>query len=477
MEQTKLIKNSGIVIPHFVGENNLTYIKDFLTRVVPSYQNSPSTKLKFYLENESGDIKVPRYFPIDKFINTPIDDITQEGQDIEIKHNIVLRDSLQETIVNYMLTNRKGIIQANPGAGKTITTIFAICELRKKTLILVHRDSLAEQWEGPGTPEKKQGFLAHTNISKDEIGRLSSANFKECLKKSIVIATNQTFVSLLKRHRNEFLKELKTANFGILISDEAHTTTGAPTFSECSLHIPIYRTFGLSATPNRQDGTTDIMEYHLGPVYIPEGKSSTMDARITVVLVDLKISSSKSRPYVYWGGYFQRARYLNLLSKNKTLIDISKNLIKKFYNDDRNILYVADRIKLIDNVDEVCNYDSTSKFVGSAKNDKLDYKLTYATTGKVRDGVDAVDKDCLIMPNPIGNIEQLGGRILRIKDGKKHPIIVDIIDFGEKNMSRSFNPRLNFYKKKNWEVKFIFADEKGMRNISEEEAQDILFSE
>ena len=81
------------------------------------------------------------------------------------------------------------------------------------------------------------------------------------------------------------------------------------------------------------------------------------------------------------------------------------------------------------------------------------------------------------MPNPIGNIEQLGGRILRIKDGKKHPIIVDIIDFGEKNMSRSFNPRLNFYKKKNWEVKFIFADEKGMRNISEEEAQDILFSE
>ena len=88
MNQNKLVKNSGIVIPYLVGENHLTYIKDFLTRVVPSYQNSPSVTLKFYLENESGDIKVPRYFPVDKFINNPIEDITKDGQKINIKHNI-----------------------------------------------------------------------------------------------------------------------------------------------------------------------------------------------------------------------------------------------------------------------------------------------------------------------------------------------------------------------------------------------------
>jgi len=477
MEQPKLTKNSGIVIPNSVGENNLTYIKDFLTRVVPSYQNSPTITLKFYLENESGDIKVPRYFPVDKFIDNKVEDITNEGQDILINHNIVLRDDLQKNIVNYMLNNTNGIIQANPGSGKTVTTIRAICELKKKTLILVHRDTLADQWTGPGTQEKPQGFLTFTDINPDDIGRLSSSNFKECLMKSIVIATDQTFVSLLKRNRNEFLQELKNSNFGVLISDEAHTTTGAPTFSECSLHIPVKRTYGLSATPSRQDGTTDVMEYHLGPVYIPEGKSSTMDARVTVFLVDLKLSSSKSRPYIYWGGCFQRSRYLTLLSKNEILIKISKLLIDKFYKDNRNILYVSDRIKLIENLDKICKCESKSKFIASAGNDMLDYQLTYATTGKVRDGVDAVDKDCLIMSNPIGNIEQLCGRILRIKDGKQHPIVIDIVDFGEKNMSRSINTRLNFYKRKNWDIKFVYLDEKGFKNVSEEEAQDILFSE
>ena len=291
MTQNKLVKNSGIVIPYLVGENHLTYIKDFLTRVVPSYQNSPSTRLKFYLENESGDIKVPRYFPVDKFINNPIDDITQDGQKINIKHNIILRDDLQKNMVNYMLTNTNGIIQANPGSGKTVIAIFVICELQMKTLIIIHRDSLADQWT--------ERFIECTNINKDDIGRLSSSNFKECLKKSIVISTNQTFLSLLKRNRNDFLQELKNANFGILLSDEAHTTVGAPTFSECSLHIPAKRTYGLSATPSRQDGTTDVMEYHLGPVYIPEGKSSTMEARVTVILADFKLSSSKSRPYIY----------------------------------------------------------------------------------------------------------------------------------------------------------------------------------
>ena len=469
MTQNKLVKNSGIVIPYLVGENHLTYIKDFLTRVVPSYQNSPSTRLKFYLENESGDIKVPRYFPVDKFINNPIDDITQDGQKINIKHNIILRDDLQKNMVNYMLTNTNGIIQANPGSGKTVIAIFVICELQMKTLIIIHRDSLADQWT--------ERFIECTDINKDDIGRLSSSNFKECLKKSIVISTNQTFLSLLKRNRNDFLQELKNANFGILLSDEAHTTVGAPTFSECSLHIPAKRTYGLSATPSRQDGTTDVMEYHLGPVYIPEGKSSTMEARVTVILADFKLSSSKSRPYIYWGGYFQRSRYLSLLKKSKIFIDICNLLIKKFIKDNRNILVVGERIKLLELLFENTNISSKGMFVGSAKLDKIEDMVVFTTPGKSRDGIDYIVKDCLILTSPIGNIEQMIGRILRIKDGKKHPIVADIIDCGEKNMSRSFSQRLNFYKKKNWDVKYIFIDNGVIKNVTESEAQDILFSE
>ena len=114
-----------------------------------------------------------------------IDNI-HNGQDIKINHNIKLRDDLQRNIVKYMLENKNGIIQANPGSGKTVISIYVIATLKKKAFILIHRDSLADQWIG----DSEKGFLAYTDIDKNEIGRLSSHNFKEVLKKSIIVCTD-----------------------------------------------------------------------------------------------------------------------------------------------------------------------------------------------------------------------------------------------------------------------------------------------
>jgi superfamily II DNA or RNA helicase len=417
------------------------------------------------LENEEA-IKVPRYFPVENFIDSKVVDVRSEGQDIDITHNIRLRDDLQKNVVNYMLNHTNGIIQSPPGSGKTVMAIFVISELRKKTIILVHRDSLAEQWT--------ERFLEYTNISPDEIGRLSSANFKDCLNKSIIISTNQTFISLLKRNRDEFLQKLKDSNIGILLSDEAHTSTGAPTFSECSLHIPAYRTYGLSATPARQDGTTDVIEYHLGNVWVPEGLSSTMSGNVTVILFNSGMLP-KSRGYIYWGGMFQRSRYLSMLSKSPIMLKISEALINKFYNEDRNILYVSDRIKLIETLYNTVKCESKSKFIASAKNEMLNYKLCFATVGKIRDGVDIPAKDCLIIPSPVGNIEQLAGRILRIKEGKKQPIIVDMVDLCFREISGTFHGRLKFYKSKNWEVKYIIISSDGKKQqLNESEVMNLM---
>jgi len=219
-----------------------------------------------------------------------------------------------------------------------------------------------------------------------------------------------------------------------------------------------------------------VMEYHLGEVWVPEGVASVMDAKVTVILTDFGITL-KSRPYIYWGGYFQRSRYLKLLRKSNILIKISKSLIDKFYNENRNIIYVSDRINILDSLDKLCNYDSKSRFIGSAKNKVLESLLTFATTSKIRDGIDAIQKDCLIMANPVRNIEQLCGRILRIKGGKKFPIVVDFVDIGEPEIRRTFNSRLNFYKSKNWNINYIYIDDKGLKNVTEEDSKTILSGE
>jgi len=474
----KLIKSSGICIPRdYENQEFYNLIKHELTRHAKQYQTSIYITNKYYIEGKNI-LKIPRFFPIEKYIdNYEIVDKINDGQDININHNIELRDELQKNIVNYMLTNKNGIIEAEPGSGKTVVSIYAVSELKKKTFILVHRGSLVQQWTGPGTPDKKQGFLSYTDISEDEIGTLTSKNFKETLKKSIIICTDQTFTSILKRNRIEFLTELNNANIGIFIADEVHTTIGAPTFSECSIHIPCKISFGLSATPYRWDGNTDIIQYHLGEVFIPEGKSSTMDGRVTIVLFDFGFLP-KSYRYIYWDGYFQKSRYLKILKNSKIFMSVCYGLIKKFYNEGRRIIFVGERIKLLELLYKNCKCDDKSMFTGSANLDKIENQLTFTTPIKSRDGVDYVDKDCLIMSSPISNVKQMTGRSLRPKEGKKQPLIIDMVDIGIKDIKRTFYNRLDFYKSKNWQIQYMFVQKDGKKNLlSEEQVLNILKDE
>jgi superfamily II DNA or RNA helicase len=456
-------QTSGILIPReYEKEEFYLRTKQDLRRFAIDYTGLHKSVLKFYVEGKKY-LKVPRFYPIHNHVNCKINSEILPGKDIQINHNIQLRDELQLNMLNVFLNNRCGIIQALPGSGKTVVSINAIAEIKKKTFILVHRGSLVDQWI--------ERIFQYTDLDKNEVSRLSSKTFEEDLKKSIIVSTDQTFTSLLKRNRENFIINLNKAEIGVFIADESHVSAGAPTFSECSIHIPAMRTYGLSATPYRYDGNGDIIEYHLGPINVPEGDASTMDARVTIILISYEIMTSKTRKYVYWSGEFNKARYLNQIVKSENLVRLSNSLINKFVKNERDIIYVSDRINLIeklyDLIDE--NFDK-SKFIGGAGLDSLKHQVAFATTQKARDGIDVASKDCLIMCNPISNIEQLSGRILRILPGKKEPILIDIVDIDDVNIYRSLKSRLKFYDEKKWDIKFILATNKKLIELPREEA-------
>ena len=169
-------------------------------------------------------------------------------------------------------------------------------------MVLVHREPLAKQWT--------DRFLAFTNLEPDDISWLKSSSFQEDLKKPIIVAMVQTFRSLLKRKRKDFLIALNEANIGVFVADEVHTSVGAPAFSECSIHVPSKYTYGLSATPYRYDGNGDIIEFHLGDIFADDDLEGTMEPKVTVMLLDYEIDTPRSHRYIHWGGSFQRARYL-----------------------------------------------------------------------------------------------------------------------------------------------------------------------
>jgi superfamily II DNA or RNA helicase len=459
-------KRSGILIPTSLQyDSAYIQIKEALARRVKSYNTSNYTFYIFYIESEKF-LLIPRNFPIKTYFwNVIIDDKSHEGQPIKIKHNITPRSESQKNAIKYMMDNESGILQLDPGVGKTVITIYMIAKRKVKSLILVHRDSLADQW--------RDRLLQFTNLKDDNIARLTSATFEQDFEKSIIISTAQTFLSLLKRKRKEFLMALDKANVGVFVADEVHTSVGAPTFAECSIHMPSKYTYGLSATPYRHDGNEDIIQFHLGTIFEDDDTTGTMKAKVTVILLDYEIDTPFRYTYIHWGGDFQRARYLNMFRKSNTLKRVVRGLLTTF-NGQRDLICMVERINYINELYDWLPSNNKSKFCGNEKLDALKAKTTFATPGKCRDGIDAPWKDCVIMTSPISNIKQLTGRIVREVENKKTPSVIDLVDYGCTYMSRTFYNRNTFYKERGWEIQYVLFKDDKLSQIDEGVAIDII---
>ena len=461
----KIFKRSGLLISReHEHEDFYIKIREFLERRTKEYNRSTFIINRFYVESEKF-LLIPRNFPIRQYLfEYELEDHTHDGEPIEISHIIRPRSDTQRKAIQYILDNENGILQLSPGVGKTVITIFMIATRKRKSLILVHRDSLAEQW--------KDRFMDFTDLSSDHIARMTSSTFQKDLQNPIIIATTQTYMSLLKRNREEFLTALHNANIGIFVADEVHTSVGAPTFSECSIHMPSRYTYGLSATPYRYDGNGDVIEFHLGDIFADDDTEGTMDARVTVLLANYGISS-KSGGYIRWGGQFQRARYLNQMKKSKTFMTLAKGIMNKV-KDNRNVIMIAERIKLIEELYDWLKFPSKSKFCGTATLKELNERFTFATPGKCRDGIDAAWKDAVIMTSPISNIDQLSGRVTRTYPEKETPIIIDMVDYDCPEISRTLYGRLNFYEGKGWPVQYVIYANNELKKIDKQVALDII---
>ena len=327
------IKTSSIRIP-LSCEREIWFqeiIKD-LTRSCSSYED-PNVKItSVFFERRDGNLWIPRFYPVESCGHSIID-YTPDGENIDIEFKSKWRNDLQYQSFQMMITENRGVLKLKPGEGKTVIAIGAICHLKKKAIIYVHKDSLINQW--------KERFLEHSTIKEDDIGHLTTADRVDILQKPIVLATVQTMNSMIDRVPN-IEKIMVDAKFGIGIWDEAHTTSGAEKFSRSVLYTPCKKIFGLSATPGRADQNHDIIWHNLGQVFTPDGKTDTMEPRIIMLYFDHK-AVALHKKYIYWGipgkdgSYklkypkFDTSRYLAMLtsSKNDVYIPMMKKIINK----------------------------------------------------------------------------------------------------------------------------------------------------
>ena len=333
------------------------------------------------------------------------------------KFNGTLREN-QKEIKKECLThlNKYGssIIAAYPGFGKTCTSIYIATKIKLRTLILVNRIVLIDQWV-----KSIDKFCPSAKVQV-----LKSKSKMEDCDFYIMNAAN------VPKNNSEYYK-----NIGFLIVDEVHLIM-AEGLSKCMQKIVPRYLLGLSATPYREDGLNILLDLYFGKKKI----FRKLYREHIVYKVETSFEPTvefSSNGKVNWGVLLESQA--NDKDRNEMII----NIIKHF--KDRVFLVLCKRVSqgryLVKRLQEE-EVDVTS-LIGSQQEYEQKSRVLVGTSSKAGTGFDHPRLNAMILATDIQSyFIQYLGRCMRTEDVK--PIIFDIVD---KNpiLNRHFTVRRNVY--------------------------------
>ena len=214
--------------------------------------------------------------------NYSIEDKRISGRAIDVVFNGELRSD-QQNAVETLLRYDTGVLAATTAFGKTITAIGLIAERKVNTLILVHTQTLLQQWKkaleqfltiNETLPEQPVKRGRKRKVSY--IGQLGGS--KNTLSGIVDIAIMQ---SLITDHE---VKPLVN-DYGMIIVDECHHVSGES--FECVLKETHAKyVYGLTATPKRSDGHQPIIFMQCGAIrYSADAKDYAAKHSFSHILV------------------------------------------------------------------------------------------------------------------------------------------------------------------------------------------------
>lgn len=443
-------------------------LKNHLTltpKTVPGYGQIPAPIPCFKLDKTMESIYVPRDWARKRNLIETIDN--REWSYFKMKKKFIgeLRDEQQQVARAFFSKGAchrtmdmrwgGGIIQLRPGSGKTCITIYILTKMQIRTLVVLPKLDLVEQWA-----ERIQQF------SDCSIGKMYANVYENVEDADIVLTTIQS-ISLASKYNKKILY-----SFGMVVYDEVHNVN---TFHYCkSFYVLFPRyTLGLSATPFRRDGMDKISEWFIGPiVYSDSSKCIEWDISQRPIIRPISFSQEGFEPkYLFTGGFNLRGNEEQLVTcknRNLLLFRVITDIIEE--KNKRKILLLTSLRKHATIVKEkIDQYISdkeysitTSLFLGglSGNRDKIREKrakqkeadIIFATYSMAKEGLDIPTLDTLILATPQSNIEQSLGRVCR-GGSKNHPLVIDIVDVKCDLYKKWYYKRKKYYKKINTNVK------------------------
>jgi DNA polymerase III delta prime subunit len=382
--------------------------RQLTVRAVENAMGIRPPAFKVYREGKSGKMYIPRFFGEDTTI-----DKREEPVSVSIKFQGTLRDSTRqnEAFRAGVEAFRKvggGVLSLPPGFGKTTMALAYAAHLGVRTMIIVHKEFLANQWK-----ERIQQFCPGATI-----GRVQQDVFD--IEHDFVIGMIQTMCS-----RENDPKAFDT--IGFVIVDEAHHI-GAAAFSQTMFKLCPRYSLGLTATPDRKDGLTNILYWFMGPEFFRVQRENQATTRVETVFFD--DPAFREAPPVSRFGKINMAGMVTQLTeipaRNQKILSLVKSL-----DPSRRVLLLSDRREhcfwLRDNI------EGAALYLGGMKEDELDVssraRVIVATYSMAQEGLDIPVLDTLVMTTPHSDVTQAVGRIMRETPGKVNaPLIIDIVD-------------------------------------------------
>ena len=459
----KAIVGSSVAIPlSALTEFDVEALKVDLTlkkRSTPSFafghKQDKISDFVFFYRIDQGYIILPRRFGIEYCAkkNIPVEDRRCDGDKIQIKFNEemqrgkmelkVIQDPIVDDVIRGMTFDgsHSGLLQAGTGTGKTVMGSKIISHFGRRTLIVVHTEFLMNQW--------RNELMMFTDLKEDEIGFIQQ-DVRDTSNKKVVIGMVQT---LIKR---EFTPQERKA-FGLVMYDECHHLP-AEEFSGAMLKFDAKYALGLSATPKRFDGMDLLLGYGLGPRLNENAAAPQMVPDIYIRAFQCSIPESKYMQMAEFQG--KRQRVANLAKLTNEVVKIGErngfilNIILQAAKRDRKIMVFSSRIAQLKALkaafDLQMNTGLTAMFIGGMKEAEIEAakkrQIMFCTYQYAAEALNVPDRDCLVLATPISNVRQVIGRILRVHEGKKNPIVVDILDEGVHKLETMQSTRAREYK-------------------------------
>jgi superfamily II DNA or RNA helicase len=326
IEQQKQIRTDLMIKPFTHGTIGGTDQKTF-----PAYRESSN---KFY---------VPHYYGVENF-GAPKQYKISEGANIDLEFAGQLRD-YQEPVVNkfvqycYDNTYGGGLLELPCAWGKTSASLYILSQIKKKTIVIVHKEFLMNQWI-----ERIQQFLPKARIGKIQ-GPIIDVQDKD-----IVLCMLQSLIS--KDYEQSIFDD-----FGLTIIDEVHHIS-SQTFSNALFKVVTKFMLGLSATMNRKDGTTSVFKMFLGEVIHKVERTSSDNVEVRAVTYKTNDDDFNDTILDYRGNPQISSMISKLCDYNRRTEFIIKTLCDfiTIDNTDKNVVSQdkLDMDKLVPNC-EICN--------------------------------------------------------------------------------------------------------------------------